>query len=173
MAAGVIGGVVGDGGDGDGARPPTPWSRAALLHASALLTRGRPATQSTRARWRTACRERARPVPRACARPLHWPARTTASAERPSVVVVLVGQSPGCGSWAGGPRSHARTTPRGGTVSDLLAITTWVYGEGPGFKLLVPSPLCSPPPWKLSPQEERVGESQRRVVCAGCGRGHG
>ena len=55
----------------------------------------------------------------------------------------------------------------GGTVSDLLAITTWVYGEGPRFKLLVPSPLCCPPswesspPWTSSPRAERVGVSQR------------
>ena len=48
--AGVIEGVVGVEENGDGARPPTPWSRAALLRASALLTRCRPAAQSTRAR---------------------------------------------------------------------------------------------------------------------------
>ena len=49
-AAGVIEGEVGVDEDGDGAHPPTPWSRAALLQASALLTRCRPAAQSTRAR---------------------------------------------------------------------------------------------------------------------------
>ena len=49
-AVGVIEGEVGVDEDGDGAHPPTPWSRAALLQASALLTRCRPAAQSTRAR---------------------------------------------------------------------------------------------------------------------------
>ena len=36
--------------DEDGARPPTPWSRAALLRASALLTCCRPVAHGTHAR---------------------------------------------------------------------------------------------------------------------------